>query len=258
MDRSFPGWRARLGIIYPASGLADMEYYRLCPPGVSVHLTRSSVPNDGGVTLDDVLEVAEGRQFAALAQDLATVRPDALAWMCTSGSFSRGAAWDAELCRMLREHGGCPATTTATALATALHSLGVRRVGLATPYEPRVVARLVDYLAEFGIDAVSSVGLGLVRDWEISNLAPSAMAALVREADSPEAEAVFLSDTCLVLSPLAEALEADRGKPVFSANMATMWHALRLAGVQDDVPGAGSLFGVRVAREPPAMLAVAG
>ncbi len=201
MDQSFPGWRARIGVIYPASGLADMEYYRLCPSGVSVHVTRSSVPNDGGVTLADVLEVAEGRQFTQLAEDLATVRPHALAWMCTSGSFSRGAAWDAELCRTLMAHGECPATTTSTALVTALHALGVRRVALATPYEVRSWSGSSAYLAEHGITVVSCVGLGLIRDWEISALTPLDLAALVRKADSPEAEAVFLSDTCLVLSP---------------------------------------------------------
>jgi maleate isomerase len=251
MDQAYPGWRARIGVIYPASGLADMEYYRLCPAGVSVHLTRSSVPNDGGVTLADVLEVAEGRQFTQLAEDLATVRPNALAWMCTSGSFSRGAAWDAELCRTLMAHGKCPATTTSTALVTALHSLGARRIALATPYERPVLERLAAYLAEHGITAVSCVGLGLIRDWEISTLTPMDLASLVREADSAEAEAVFLSDTCLVLSPLAEALEADLGKPVFSANMVTMWHALRLAGVHDSPPGFGSLTGLHPAREPP-------
>lgn len=251
MDQAFPGWRARLGVIYPASGLADMEYYQLCPPGVSVHVTRSSVPNDGGVTLADVLEVAEGRQFAQLAMDLATVRPHALAWMCTSGSFSRGAAWDAALCRILSQHGKCPATTTSTALVMALAALGVRRIALATPYEAPVMQRLADYLAEHGIEAVSCVGLGLVRDWEISTLTPMDMAALVRQADSPGAEAIFLSDTCLVLSPLVEALEADLGKPVFSANMATMWHALRLAGIREASRGIGSLFRLHPAREPP-------
>jgi maleate isomerase len=251
MDPAFPGWRARLGVIYPASGLADMEYYRLCPPGVSVHLTRSSVPNDGGVTLEDVLEVAEGRQFTQLAADLSTVRPHALAWMCTSGSFSRGAAWDAELCRILSEHGRCPATTTSTALVTALGALGARRVALATPYEGPVVQRLADYLEEHGIAPVSCIGLGLVKDWEISTLTPMDLAALVRRVDSSDAEAIFLSDTCLILSPLAEALEADLGKPVFSANMATMWHALRLAGVGDAPPGWGSLFRAHPAREPP-------
>jgi maleate isomerase len=111
--------------------------------------------------------------------------------------------------------------------------------------------RLAAYLAEHGITAVSCVGLGLIRDWEISTLTPMQMSALVREADAPEAEAVFLSDTCLVLSPLADALEADLGKPVFSANMVTMWHALRLAGVADSPPGFGSLRGLHPAREPP-------
>jgi hypothetical protein len=33
--------------------------------------------------------------------------------------------------------------------------------------------------------------------------------------------------------------------------MVTMWHALRLAGVQDPTPGLGSLFRLRAAREPP-------
>src|SRR5688500_10608056 len=133
MEQSFADGRARLGVIYPASGTADMEFYQLCPPGVSVHVTRSSVPNGGGVTLADVLEVTEGRQFAQLAADLATVYPNAIAWMCTSGSFSRGAAWDAELRGRMSEYGDCPATSTSTAMVTALQALGVRRVGVASP-----------------------------------------------------------------------------------------------------------------------------
>lgn len=230
-----------------------MEYYALCPPGVSAHVTRSSVPNDGGVTLADVLDVAEGRQFAQLAEDLATVRPHAIAWMCTSGSFSRGAAWDAELCRSLGEHGNCAATTTSTALVTALRVLGIRRLALATPYESPVMEKLVDYLGEHDLSAASCVGLGLVKDWEINTLSPMAMTSLIHQANTPDAEAIFLSDTCLVMSPIASALEADLGKPVFSANMVTMWHALRLAGIQDTLPGRGSLFGAPLAREPPAV-----
>jgi maleate isomerase len=111
--------------------------------------------------------------------------------------------------------------------------------------------RLVAYLSEHQIDTVSHVGLGLVRDWEISTLPPMDLVELVRQADAPQAEAIFLSDTCLVLSPVVAALEADLGKPVFSANMATMWHALRLAGVNDACHAPGSLFRLPTAREPP-------
>ena len=255
MDPAFHGWRARLGIIYPASGLADMEYYRLCPPGVSVHLTRSRVPNDGGVTLEDVQEVAAGKQFAELAADLATVRPHAIAWMCTSGSFSRGIAWDEALRRTLREHGRCPATTTSTAMVEAFRALGARRVALATPYEPRVNDKLVQYVEGHGFTVESCVGLGLTLDWHINTLRPMDLADLIRRADRPTAEVVFVSDTCIVLSPLAEALEADLGKPVVSANMVTMWHALRLAGVRDPQPGLGRLFRASLPRDPPPTIA---
>jgi maleate isomerase len=248
---SFYGWRARLGIIYPASGLADMEYYALCPPGVSVHVTRSSVPNEGGVTLEDVFHVCAGEGFERLAADLATVRPHAIAWMCTSGSFSRGLEWDAELRRILSAHGGCPATTTSTALIAALQALGVARVALATPYEARVREKLAAYVEAHGVAVERCVGLDLTLDWQINTLRPHELNDLIRGADTPGADAVFLSDTCIVVSPMAQALEEDLGKPVFSANMATMWHALRLAGVQDPQPGLGRLFRTRWSRDPP-------
>ena len=55
-----------------------------------------------------------------------------------------------------------------------------------------------------------------------------------------------MSDTGIVLSPIAEALEKDLGKPVFSANMASMWHALQLAGVKENMPNVGSLFRINI------------
>jgi maleate isomerase len=179
------------------------------------------------VTLESMTEVAGGERFESVAADLATVRPHAIAWMCTSGSFSRGPEWDAELRRVLSDHGRCPATTTSTALVTAFKALGVHKVALATPYESRLNEKLVQYVEHFGFEVVNHVGLGLTLDWDIGTLGSAALNELVRRADSPEAE--------------ARALEDDLGKPVFSANMASMWHALRLAGVQEAQPGLGAL-----------------
>jgi maleate cis-trans isomerase len=238
------GWRARIGIIYPASGLADMEYFDLCPPGVSVHITRTSVPREGSVTLEDMTELAEGKQLQQLARDLATVKPNAVAWMCTSGSFSKGPLWDEQMCRMLSEYACCPATSTSASVVEALRALSIRKVAVGTPYEPRLDEKLKQYLAHYGLEVVGCVGLELTRDWDIGTLDALALNDLVRGVDSEAAEAIFISDTGIVLSPLAGLLEADLGKPVFSANMATMWHSLRLAGVKESLPGFGRLFAV--------------
>jgi maleate isomerase len=236
------GWRARIGIIYPASGLADHEYYQMAPEGVSIHVTRSPVPHEGGVTLEDVLEVAGGETFTQLARDLATVKPHCIAWMCTSGSFSRGVEWDNQLIRMIEEASGTKAITTSTALTVALRSLGVSRVACGTPYEPRINEKLKGYLEDKGFQVVNIQGLNLFTDWEIGSVRPEVAYNLAKEVDRSEAEAIFISDTGVRLIELVDLLEAELDKPVMSANMVTMWHALRLSGIREPIDGLGRLF----------------
>jgi maleate cis-trans isomerase len=74
------------------------------------------MPDEGAVTLEHMTAVAEGEQFDQLACDPATVRPHCITWMCTSGSFTRGLAWDAQARQILSAYGRCPATTTSTPL----------------------------------------------------------------------------------------------------------------------------------------------
>jgi maleate isomerase len=62
-------------------------------------------------------------------------------------------------------------------------------------------------------------------------------ARLIREADSPDAEAVFVSCTNLPTYDLIAPLERELGKPVLTANQVTMWSALRLAGATAVGPG---------------------
>jgi len=65
---------------------------------------------------------------------------------------------------------------------------------------------------------------------------------LGRAADTPTAQAVFLSGTGMPTITILEALERDLGKPAISANSAMMWHALRLAGVRHSISGYGRLL----------------
>ena len=53
-----------------------------------------------------------------------------------------------------------------------------------------------------------------------------------------------MSCTSLRLFGIAEALEDELDIPVVSSNLAFGWHLLRLAGIDDHLPGLGSLFGL--------------
>jgi len=65
---------------------------------------------------------------------------------------------------------------------------------------------------------------------------------LARMVDREDAEAVFLSGTGMPTLPVLELLEQDLGKPVISSASAMMWHALRLSGIGQLIPGYGRLL----------------
>jgi maleate cis-trans isomerase len=54
--------------------------------------------------------------------------------------------------------------------------------------------------------------------------------------------AVFLNGTGLPTVAILETLEQDLKKPVISSNQASLWQALRLAGVRQAITGFGSLL----------------
>jgi maleate cis-trans isomerase len=59
------------------------------------------------------------------------------------------------------------------------------------------------------------------------------------------AEAVLISGTGLPTAGIIERLERDLGKPVVTSQQASLWRALRMAGITDAVAGFGRLL-----REP--------
>ena len=80
------GWKARIGVIYPADGIIDEEYWQLAPEGVSVLITRIAVPDDA-ISVGLVTQVGETTEIEAAAKALKITRPNVIAYACTSGSF---------------------------------------------------------------------------------------------------------------------------------------------------------------------------
>jgi maleate isomerase len=131
---------------------------------------------------------------------------------------------------------GAPAAiTTSGALLGALRHLDVTRVATATPYTADLTAGLSIFLAEAGVDVVAASGLGLTSDiWTVPY---DVTAGLVRDTDTDDAQAVFISCTNLPTYDVIAALEAELGKPVLTANQVTIWSALNVIGRKAVGPG---------------------
>ena len=78
---------------------------------------------------------------------------------------------------------------------------------------------------------------------QAARIAPASIRdAALRAAAEPGIDGVFVSCTSLRVAEIAAEVEAASGKPLLSSNLAMAWHCLRLAGVEDAVPGLGTLF----------------
>jgi len=216
------------GVIVPFDMALDAEMWRWAPDGVSLLFTRTpfaSMP--GSVELAEV--VSDESAIEQCARDLMIAKPAAYAYACSSGSFVRGLEGEKRLAESMRSVGGCgEAVTTSGALVSALVRLGVRRVATATPYDARLTERLTTFLEEADVDVVSSAHLGLSR--EIQTVPYEETLRLVRDANSDDAEAVFVSCTNLATYDVIAPLEAELGKPVITANQVTMWALLETMG----------------------------
>jgi maleate isomerase len=221
-------WRAKLGVIYPADGALDHEYWQLVPSGVSVHFTRISVPQKEQ-TLALLEAQTETKDIEKAAADLNVIQLDAIAYACTSGSFVNGLGSDTKIIERMHNASGVPCTTTTTAAVRALRALGSKKLSVVTPYPDEINARLLTFFADSGFEVLTLKSLGLYR--EIFNQPAGAAYQLAREADSSAADAIFISCTNFRSVDVLHVLEQDLGKPVLSANQVTVWDLLRLSGV---------------------------
>jgi len=216
-----------IGVVSPFDLALDRELWRWVPDDVSLYLTRTPyVPEPVSIELAEA--VSDEQDVARATENVIAAGPLVVAYACTSGSFVHGVDGERRLREAMRAAGAPAAVTTSGALLEALKAVQARRIAVATPYVADVTTRLHDFLAEAAVTTVSSAHLGL--DGGIWKVPYDTTARLIREADSPDADAVFVSCTNLPTYDLIAPLERDLGKPVLTANQVTMWAALRMAG----------------------------
>jgi maleate isomerase len=253
------GWRARIGLfIVGNEAVPEAEWWAMAPPGVSVHAARVSARapwarwREDRKTVDPEEDLLRGcRQFAAM-------RLSAVVLAHTSSSLLGGKDWDEATVTSLSPLLGARTIVTTNGLDTqrALRASGVKHPFLVLPpwFNDDTVAAGLRYYTDHGLAPSGHLRYDPGRKWR--DLPPGELVgqglgfeqeveplyAQIKACCPAEADGVLIAGTGFRCVAIIEALEQDLKRPVLSANQASLWHCLRLAGVRAEVSGYGSLL----------------
>jgi len=234
------GWRARLGIVVPSvNTVMEPWAHRTVPEGVSIFASRMFIPP--ATTPEAFIEMDRNEGQAAIRQ-LSSVFPDVVAYGCTASSIVQGLEYDAHLRAEIERSYGVAATTAAHAIVSAARALGVERVSIVSPYTKDVDEAEHRYFASAGLTVRGGACLGITDGFELAAPDEDTLFELGVKGCDIGAEALVM--TCLNTRShtVIVRLEEELGVPVITSTQATLWHALRLAGIDDPISGYGKLL----------------
>ncbi len=234
------GYRAKIGLIVLATDQTiEYECRRLMDvPGVA--LWESRIPNSQSIT-PETLAAMESGMTEATRVIMPGVPLDVVAYGCTSGGMVIGADKVHARIREARPEVAC--TTPMEATFAAFRALRAKRICFIPPYSDDINRKMREHIIEAGFEVPVMGSWNISDDAKVGRLSPETVRSAVLELGAHEqVDAVFVSCTNVRVADQVESLEAELGKPVTSSNHAIAWHCLRLAGVDDAIPGYGRLF----------------
>jgi maleate isomerase len=233
------GHRASIGLLALSTdraGAFDTEEF-LRAKGVAMFSTR--VPMSPVATPETLAAMATHLSYATRLL-VPGSRLDVIGFSCTSGTVAIGIDRVHEAIRAARPD--AKVTTPIEAGYEALHQLGAKRISLVVPYLVTTAELVSGFFEQKGIEILRRATFELDGDPDMNRLSPEALIEATLATDPPDSQAVFISCTGLRTAPLISVLEKRLRKPVVTSNQALAWHALRLAGITDQLEGRGLLF----------------
>ena len=239
------GDRIRLGMLTPSSNtvlepvtaamIADL-------PEASAHFSRFRVTE---IALTPAaLGQFDDSEILRAAELLAHAKVDVIGWSGTSASWL-GFEADRRLCERIVAATGIAATTSILAMNELVFRLGVRRLGLVTPYTDDVQSRIVTNYAGIGIDCGAERHCGVRDNFAFAEVSEAAILDMAREVAGQGVDAIAIVCTNMRAGPIAARIEAETGVPVLDSIATVVWKSLILAGADPArVTGWGLLFGV--------------
>lgn len=237
--RSFTdGWRGRIGLVATAPGNAtEADFNRCRPEGVAVMTTRTPLAASTPEGIRQMNRYTE----EAVEMLASNAYCDVILCSSTAGSFVDGLEQDRENATRLSRRHGCIVITSAGCMIRALEAVNAKSVTLVTPSSAALNRIEEEFLSSAGISVKARGGFHLSRPRDILCVKPEEVAALIREIDSPESQAILISCSGLHVMEIVPSLESELGKPVLASNQFGLWGSLRAMGIDDTMPELGRL-----------------
>jgi maleate isomerase len=197
-------------------------------PQVSVHFGRFRV-------LRIALDSASDQQFSLdpiyqAADLLMDANPTVIAWNGTSASWL-GFHTDEALCATFRERFDVKATSAILSLNKLIGKLGVKRLGLVTPYTQDVQQKIIANYRDIGVEIVAERHSGLSENFSFAQVTETQIAEMCRDVAKSKPDAIVVLCTNMRGPMIAAKLEHEVGIPVLDSVAFTLWGCLDETGV---------------------------
>jgi maleate isomerase len=229
--------RRHFGVLIPSTNTTvEIEFTRHLPETLQFHIGRCGKGTN--TPFSPSLEADIIRQSKLLGD----ARVEVITLAQTSASLFDD-DYDATVKAQMSSNAGVPAVTSAEAIGEAVRALGMRRIGIVTPYSTEVIQRAKRYYeTKSQLEVIGMEGFGASDAYAIGKLDANMAFEGLRRVDTPTTEALIVPGgnfpTLLWIATWERAL----GKPIITTNQATLWAALGVMKLNNPLPGLGRLL----------------
>lgn len=226
-------------IVLQADETLEAEFASLFDrPGLALYHTR--IPSGAEVTPETLQQMeSELPRAASLLPSAGAL--DVVAYACTSGATIIGPEKVAGAIRTA--HPDAKTTDPLSAVLAACQNLGIRKLGIVSPYTADVCTAMNELLQQNGLTISAFGSFEQSEEAVVARITPqSAFEAICAVGRDGDIDGVFASCTNLRTFGIIDRAEAAIGKPVITSNQALAWHMLTLANAMAGANGPGLLF----------------
>ncbi len=241
----------RIGQIVPSSNITmETEIPALlraresiAPERFTFHSSRMRMKH---VTKEELAKMDGDSDRCAL--ELSDAQVDVMGYACLVAIMSMGHGYhrvsQERLQGVTRANAAeAPVVTSAGALVEGIKAIGAKKVAVVAPYMKPLTEMVVEYIRNEGIEVVTWRALEISNNLAVAAHDPMNLPGIVSEMDTSGVDAVVLSACVQMPSlPAVSTVEAQVGKPVLTAAIATTWAMLKALDLDTRVPGGGTLL----------------